>query len=240
MTATERILTYASMQGQPFRKRDLLDSLGTQIVSEATANVLLSRLVEQGKLVKVGHGLYSLAEKGKLSFLYKPSEGEKEIARIIKEKFPFAEFCIWKPSVLIPYMRHIPALGMTFVDVERTAMESVFFFLQGAALEIPILLNPTPLEIERYITTDKVLIVRPLIIEAPLTLVDNTPVPTLEKILVDSSGDKELSFAQGAELFTIFENAFSMNDINVSRLLRYASRRNRKEQILKIINTQKS
>ncbi len=85
-----------------------------------------------------------------------------------------------------------------------------------------------------------VLIVRPLIIEAPLTLVDNTPVPTLEKILVDSAGDKELSFAQGAELFTIFENAFNLNDINVSRMLRYASRRNRKEQIIKIINTQKS
>ena len=240
MTVTERILTYASMQGQPFRKRDLLDSLGIQIISKATANVLLSRLFEQGKLVKVGHGLYSLPEKGKHSFIYMPSEDEKELARIIKEKFPFAEFCVWKPSVLIPYMRHIPVLGMTFVDVERTAMESVFFFLQGAAFEMPILLNPTSLEIERYITTNKVLIVRPLINEAPLTFVENTPVPTLEKILVDTAGDRELSFAQGAELFTIFENAFSMHDINVSRLLRYASRRNRKVQILKIINTQKS
>ena len=81
------------------------------------------------------------------------------------------------------------------------------------------------------------MIVRPLIIEAPIITVDDCPVPTLEKILVDAAGDKELNFAQGSELYTIFENAFAENNVNVSRLLRYASRRNRKETIQKIIET---
>jgi hypothetical protein len=68
-------------------------------------------------------------------------------------------------------------------------------------------------------------------------MINDTPVPTLEKILVDATGDRELNFAQGAELYTIFENAFSMNNVNLSRLLRYASRRHRKDSIHKIINT---
>ena len=81
------------------------------------------------------------------------------------------------------------------------------------------------------------MIVRALVNEAPITNVADTPVPTLEKILVDAAGDRELNFAQGSELYTIFENAFSMHNINTSRLFRYAARRNRKEYIKEIINT---
>ena len=116
-------------------------------------------------------------------------------------------------------------------------MESVFNFLQGDIPSMSILLNPTELECEKYITTDKLLIVRLLVNEAPLIMANNTPVPTLEKILVDAAGDKELVFAQGAELYTIYEEAFGRHNVNRSRLLRYATRRHRKDQILKIINS---
>ncbi len=237
MTIAEQILDYASTQGKPFRRRDLMQSLGTNNVSEASAHVMLARLVEQGMLVKSGYGLYSLPEKAKTVFVYKPSNEEQTLAKQIKEKFQFAEYCIWRPSVLIPYMRHIPALSMTFVDVERVAMESVFYYLQGLYPTAHILLNPTSQECDRYITTEKLLIVRLLVNEAPTTVVADTPVPTLEKILVDASTDKELNFAQGSELYTIYENALSMNTVNTGRLLRYAARRNRKEYIQKILNT---
>lgn len=226
------------MQRQPFRRRDLMQSLGTNKVSEASAHVLLSRLVEQGLLVKAGYGLYSFPEKGKQPFIYKPSEEELMLAKQIRKKFPFADFCIWKPSVLVPYMRHVPALGMTFVDAERVAMESVFSFLQGQYPTMSILLNPTAQECERYITTEKILIVRVLVNEAPVTEVAGTTVPTLEKILVDAAGDRELNFAQGTELFTIYENAFSINNVNKRRLLRYAARRSRKEYVQRIIDTE--
>ena len=238
MTITEQILDYASMQKKPFRRRDLMQFLATNNVSEASAHVLLSRLVEQGKLIKTGYGRYAFPEKGKQSFAYKPSEEEQTVAKQLRSKFPFAEFCIWKPSVLVPYMQHIPALGMTFVDVERVAMESVFFFLQGQYPNSSILLNPTAQECERYITTEKILIVRALVNEAPITEVADTPVPTLEKILVDAAGDRELNFAQGSELYTIYENAFNINNVNKGRLLRYAARRNRKEYIQQIIDTE--
>lgn len=102
---------------------------------------------------------------------------------------------------------------------------------------MPILLNPTAQECERYITTERILIVRVLVNEAPITKVTGTLVPTLEKILVDAAGDRELNFAQGSELYTIYENAFSMNCVNKGRLLRYAARRNRKEYVQRIIDS---
>ncbi|MCR5643886.1 MAG: type IV toxin-antitoxin system AbiEi family antitoxin domain-containing protein [Prevotella sp.] len=239
MTIAEQILDYAVKQGQPFRRRDLMQALGTNNVSEASAHVLLNRLVEQGKLVKSGYGVYAFPKKGKQLFVYKPTEEEQVLAKQIRKNFPFVDFCIWKPSVLVPFMQHVPALGMTFVDVERIAMESVFFFLQGQNPTMPILLNPTAQECERYITNEKILIVRVLVNEASVTEVAGMTVPTLEKILVDAAGDKEMNFAQGSELYTIFENAFDMNDVNTVRLLRYASRRNRKNFIQRIIEAQK-
>ena len=236
MTIPEQILDYASTQKQPFRRRNLMRFLDANNVSEASAHVLLNRLVEEGKLVKAGYGLYAVPEKEKQFFVYKPSEEEKNIAEQIKAKFPFAKFCVWSPLVLVSYMRHVPALDMLLVDVERVAMESVFKFLQGNYPSLPILLNPNAQECDRYITTEKLLIVRPLVNEAPINLVSDTPVPTLEKILVDAAGDRELNFAQGAELYTIYTDAFSKHNVNSKRLLRYATRRNRKDNILKIIS----
>ena len=229
-------MDYASTQERPFRRRNLMRFLDSNNVSESSAHVQLNRLVENGLLVKAGYGLYSAPETERQGFRYKPSEEERKIAEQIKAKFPFANFCVWRPSVLVPYMRHVPALEMLFVDVERVAMESVFKFLQGDYPALPILLNPTAQECERYITTEKLLIVRPLVNEAPINLVNDTPVPTLEKILVDAAGDKELNFAQGAELYTIYSDAFSKHNVNRKRLLRYAARRNRKDNILKIIS----
>ena len=143
--------------------------------------------------------------------------------------------------MLTPLMQHVPASRIMFVDVERVAMEPVFQSLQGLGMNLPILLNPTRQECARYITNDEIIIVRPLVREAPITEVDGCPVPMMEKMLVDAVSDKELVFMQGNELHTIYANAFSGYSINKNRLLRYASRRNRKdkvERILKNIETE--
>lgn len=80
-------------------------------------------------------------------------------------------------------MQHVPAVKMTLIDVEREAMESVFLSLQGMEIGIPLLLNPSKEVAERYITNRDVVIIRPLVKEAPTDIVNGCPVPTLEKCL---------------------------------------------------------
>ena len=155
----------------------------------------------------------------------------------IKEKFPFIDYCIWQPSVFASMMLHVPAVRTTLVDVEREAMESVFMSLQNVESEIPIFLNPSQEDVDRYITNRDLIIVRPLVKEAPLDVINGCPVPTLEKMLVDAISDKELQHLQGNELYTIYSNAFSDYAIKKTRLLRYAARRNRKQKVEQIINT---
>ena len=57
-------------------------------------------------------------------------------------------------------------------------------------------------------------------------------VPTLEKILIDVYSDAVTFYTiQGREMDTLFENALKRYQINFTKLISYARRRNKEEQI---------
>lgn len=239
MTAVNQIIDIAKKQDGIFTRKDLLNAVrsGMKNISEGSLGVLLNRMIAENKIIRVSYGKYKLNEDLKHEFLYEPNEFMLSLNKHIKEKFPFIDYCIWQPSVFASMMLHVPAVRTTLVDVEREAMESVFMSLQNVESEIPIFLNPSQEDVDRYITNRDLIIVRPLVKEAPLDVINGCPVPTLEKMLVDAISDKELQHLQGNELYTIYSNAFSDYAIKKTRLLRYAARRNRKQKVEQIINT---
>lgn len=239
MTAVNQIIDIAKKQDGIFTRKDLLNVVrsGMKNISEGSLVVLLNRMITENKIIRVSYGKYKLNEDLKHEFLYEPNEFMLSLNKHIKEKFPFIDYCIWQPSVFASMMLHVPAVRTTLVDVEREAMESVFMSLQNVESEIPIFLNPSQEDVDRYITNRDLIIVRPLVKEAPLDVINGCPVPTLEKMLVDAISDKELQHLQGNELYTIYSNAFSDYAIKKTRLLRYAARRNRKQKVEQIINT---
>lgn len=239
MTAVNQIIDIAKKQDGIFTRKDLLNVVrsGMKNISEGSLVVLLNRMIAENKIIRVSYGKYKLNEDLKHEFLYEPNEFMLSLNKHIKEKFPFIDYCIWQPSVFASMMLHVPAVRTTLVDVEREAMESVFMSLQNVESEIPIFLNPSQEDVDRYITNRDLIIVRPLVKEAPLDVINGCPVPTLEKMLVDAISDKELQHLQGNELYTIYSNAFSDYAIKKTKLLRYAARRNRKQKVEQIINT---
>lgn len=239
MTATEVILNYAVIQGGTFYRKDLLREIARQQtdIKASAVTLQINRLISSGTLRRIGHGQYELVKTGLPEYVYQPSEEEKSIFMKLKQQFPFLDLCIWSPKVLASFMLHVPDIGYTFVDVEKDGMETVFHFLQGMDFRRNVLLAPSSTDCERYLTGSDAIVVRQLIGQSPLTMVDGCQVPRLEKILVDVIGDKELLFASGSELFNIYEYARERNHVNMSKLLRYASRRNRKEKVEQIIHT---
>ena len=210
MTAVNQIIDIARKQDGQFTRKDLLNAVrsGMKNISEGSLVVLLNRMLAENKIIRVSYGKYKLNEDLKYDFLYEPSEFMLSLNRHIKEKFPFIDYCIWQPSIFASMMLHIPAVRTTLVDVERVAMESVFMSLQNMESAIPVFLNPNQEDADRYITNRDMIIVRPLVKEAPIDIIDGCPVPTLEKMLVDAISDKELQHLQGNELYTIYSNAF--------------------------------
>lgn len=238
MTISNAILRYAREINGDFKRKQLIDSLtvGDNKIPADSISVTLNMLVADGSIKRVGYGVYCLSPS-KNEFSYPKDDKMNGLCGFINEKFPFADFCVWKPSVLSQFMQHIPKVGFILVDVEREAMEPVFHALQNFKTDSGVLLNPSAKEIEMYITGNEQIIVRPLVKEAPLYEIDECIFPTMEKMLVDAIGDKELAFMQGNELYTIFENVSDTFTINRSRMIRYASRRNRKEKVEQILKT---
>jgi hypothetical protein len=244
MTATETILNYAAMQGGSFLRKDLLAHVaGLQPnIKRRAVDLQLSRLVASCTIIRKERGMYALTVNSLPEFTYQPSKEEREVFQKLKEQFPFLEMCIWSPRILSSFMLHVPDIGYSFVDVEKDGMESVFHALQSMNTGKNILIAPSAADCDRYLTGTDSIVVRQLIGQSPLTEVDGCTVPRIEKILVDAIGDNGLSFAGGSEIYNIYEYARERNNINMNKLLRYASRRNRKdkvEQILKAIDNDK-
>lgn len=79
------------------------------------------------------------------------------------------------------------------------------------------------------------ILVKPLISEAPVYHEDNVPVPTIEKMLVDQVADKEFRHESPRDAVRRFQLAMEQYDVNPSRLIRYAARKGKKEEVKEIL-----
>ena len=59
----------------------------------------------------------------------------------------------------------------------------------------------------------------------------------LGKILIDLFSDKEYVSFQGGEIYSIFSNAIELYTVNERALLRYTSRKKKKDKIRGLLNT---
>ena len=239
MVTTNDILNFAGNH-KVFSRKELIANLKSQnqLENPASLSEQLNRLLKSGQLIRLEHGIYTLSDKTKNDFSVVCSEEMKRINQQLKTQFPFADFCIWPGSTLLSYMQHIPSLSFILIDVEREVAESIFNLLNSDSSK-RVYLMPSSTDFERYINTNEAIIVRPLISESPLQLVDGIKTPTIEKILVDIAGDVEFSFLQGVEINYVYNTIFEKHNVNKNKLLRYASRRGRKQLVENLLKTNK-
>ncbi|MCE5178959.1 MAG: type IV toxin-antitoxin system AbiEi family antitoxin domain-containing protein [Porphyromonadaceae bacterium] len=239
MVTTNDILNFAFTH-KIFTRKELIANLKSedQIGSPGIFSEQLNRLLKSGQLVRVERGVYKLPDNARKDFSVVCSDEIKQINQQIKIQFPFIDFCLWSTSTLMPYMHHIPNLNLLFIDVEREVAESVFNLLNADSL-LRVFLMPDQTNFDRYISGSDAIIIRPLISESPLQLVEGINTPTIEKVLVDILGDVEFSFLRGSEINYVYSTVFEMHNINKNKLLRYAARRGRKEEVEQLIDINK-
>lgn len=163
---------------------------------------------------------------------------EKRVANLYKNinsRFPYIQLAIWETKWLNEFTQHLASKSLTILETEKDALESVFFHVQEKSKSA--FLNPSKEIMERYVMSqDKSTIIKPIVTEAPVLELKDVVVPSLEKILVDLYCDTEIFyFYQGRELSHVWENAFSKYTIQRDKLLRYADRRRKKQDVLKFL-----
>jgi len=199
-------------------------------ITDSTLYWRIHNLVKSGELTRIGRGIFAFTKLSEFS--HNLRKEDIVTYKKLHKKFPFTSICIWNTSIFNHFMNHQLFKYYTLVEVERIAMESVFHFLTET--KSGVLIDPSSEIMDRYAGRDSnTVIVIPMVSQAPLLNQDGVITPSLEKILVDVFCDPVIFAAeQGSELPLIFLKAFKQFRINISRMLRYAKRRGKHDQLV--------
>lgn len=204
-------------------------------VKITTINWRVYNLVQSGVLNRIGRGKFTIGAKK----IYTPkiSPKIKSIHSELKKEFPYLRMCIWNTSSFNEFLIHQPGRFHLLIEVDKDAIQSVFFYLKEN--KFSVFIEPTKDLNEKYMSDEKeTLIVKSLVSEAPLQTINRINSPSIEKMLVDIFCDEVIFAAQqGSEMRTIFQEAFSKYAINENRMLRYADRRGKKDSFSEYLNS---
>ncbi len=202
-------------------------------IKRTTINWRIYKLVELGVIQRVGRGVFTLGE----TKIFQPDISADLIKKYndIKSNFPFIELCIWNTAIINEFSHHQSNRRLVIIETEKDANESIFYFLKERYRNV--FFNPNREILEQYVfDIPNAIIVKPLLSESPLQEVKKVNTISIEKMLVDIYCDTDIFEAfQGNEKKIIYSVAFEKYTINSNKLLRYASRRGRKEEIEKLI-----
>lgn len=81
------------------------------------------------------------------------------------------------------------------------------------------------------------ILVKPMITEAPLFTAEGIPVPSDEKHIVDLFADREYVSVNREKKIVTAQRAFELKGINISKLLRYAGRKGKKEEMSLVLSS---
>lgn len=203
-------------------------------LADNTITIYISKLKKDGALHTVSRGIY----KVEITKQFHPfvSKFLQKTYNKIKDTFPYVNFCVGDTAWLNDFMTHQPFRNFSYVEIEKEATESVFNMLSEQP-KIKAFLYSDKKLFDRYLNDNKdILIVKNLVSEAPLMDISNVTVSSLEKLIVDMLVDTELFSAQQSEKEIIIQNALTAFSVNKSKMLRYAQRRNRKEELSGLID----
>ncbi|WP_345742803.1 DUF6577 family protein [Aquimarina aggregata] len=197
------------------------------LVTKSTVNWRIYKLVEKGIIQRVGRGKYRLGEQKE--FRPKINQSIKSLYTILRNEYPYLDISIWTTEWISQWMLHIPGTHKIIIEVEKGTEDSVFYFLSD--IRKNVFLNPSTDILDKYAQENKnQIIIKKLVTDAPFQKINSLRIPALEKIIVDLILDVEtLSEYQGRDLESIIENAYQSYSIQEDKLLRYASRRRKRD-----------
>ncbi|MBP1630355.1 MAG: hypothetical protein H6Q15_1248 [Bacteroidetes bacterium] len=194
-------------------------------INRTTINWRVYNWTKKGILKRVGRGVYELGKTKEFNIVL--STKASKLGLYLKKHFPYIDFCIWENSVINQFAHYLTNNNNIFIDVEASAKESVILYLKeryNSVYDVKDIRN----NIEDYTNS---IIVRRLVSASPIVKNNKIYIPSIEKILVDILIDKEFFYYQNNDFYSIFEIVFNNYTINVNSMLRYASRKGKKEEI---------
>lgn len=139
----------------------------------------------------------------------------RRVSDALMDTFEGMDYCITEMGSNL-----IVEVPKNFCQEVRTALKRIF-------RDVALIRNAYPMMEDLH----DFILVKQLITEAPVYVESGILVPDIEKVLVDHEADKEYAALNDALIQRKFQRAFELYPVNTSRLLRYAGRKGKKEEI---------
>lgn len=221
---------------ESFSREDLFDFFRyfEPNLKEGTFGWRIYDLKNKNIIKSLKRGLYVISYKPK----YKPEISQEvlKLSKKITERFEDVKHCIWETTWLNEFSQHQSSKRIILIEIEKYFTESLYYDLKDS-FRHDIFLNPDETAMEFYVSeSNQPVIVKKLITRSPIGKRTEKRVklytPLIEKILVDLFSEEKLFyFYQGSELMHIYENAINSYTINFTKLLSYAKRREKEQDI---------
>ncbi len=214
--------------------KDITVFIQSQIpdISEATLSWYIHQLCKQNIIKRIGRGQYTI--NSNQYFTPEISKKIENLYKKIKKDFPQITFCISDSNWLNSFSNLQQINQQIIIEVEPEATEAVFLKLKQN--EKNIFLNPSSEIVDLYISANaNSIIVKNLTSQSPLKTINNVNIPELEKILVDCLIDTNIYAAWSDEMENIYHTTFTRFNMNISKMKRYAKRRNREKEVNEIL-----
>ena len=212
--------------------KQAMETAGIQI-GEASLKATLQKLLDDGKVARVGRNAYCIPDVEYSLYRYQYSSEAIELADKITESYPLVDFSVFELVQLNEFLNHQIAHNVIYVSVENDCLDFIFEYLKN---NYPgkVLYNPTEEDYHRY-WSDNMIVVDKLVSEAP-TGINKKWEARIEKILVDIMTSKVLQSSFGeSEKPMIYNDVFHKYIIDESCMFRYAKRRGAEEKIRQFI-----
>ncbi|MDA3954714.1 MAG: hypothetical protein PF485_13785 [Bacteroidales bacterium] len=194
----------------------------------------INKLKNDNFYIQVGRGIYTFQEKEdyKLEISQKAKQFYNKVIKYLPEGTPFVIY----ESITVAKMYGLePNKHYIWIHVPREHIE--FFFYDIQHLGKRIFIKPNKEIITRYIIPFKeAVILYPLLTEMPTIDLNGYKTLTLEGILIHSMIFGEEYFrSRDSDIKKVFQMFFKKYYINISKLLRYAARRDKRKQVKELL-----
>ena len=170
---------------------------------------------------------------------YRPiySDRAMQLIDILSQAYPHVSFTVFETTLMNEFLNHLVAQNTVFIQAEKESSIFLFRFLQEQGYR-DLMYKPSGKDFSLYWTKDCI-VISDLISEAPI-LGDAPHSICLEKLLVDMYTDKLISTTYSkAEFLDVLQMACSRYQLDKTKTLRYASRRNRGKEFTQLLDREK-
>ena len=218
-------------RGKIYPRKELISIMKNEKneMSDNSLIWMIGYLVKLGHLVHIGRDQYTLSGYKKDQYFPIYSQSAIEIKDQITGRYSEIGFTVFESTLLNEFLNHLIARNTIFIQTERDTSAFVFDFIRET-IQSNVLYKPSQKEFSRYWQPDMI-VVLDWTSQAPLNLSAPHDI-TVEKMLVDIYCDKTIQLTYSRSEYEMVVNAvYGRYNVDTVRLLRYAGRRNKADEI---------